>query len=68
MGLATSGPVFSEFRTMALSESTTLRPFGKNRFGTRVRIYNGLRRIDIRTELVNEEAFVRYRAVFPRLL
>jgi alpha-mannosidase len=68
LGTTTSGPVFSEFHTMALSESTTLRPFGKNQFGTRVRVYNDLRRIDIRTELENEEAHVRYRAIFPTTL
>jgi len=57
-GEVISGPVFSEYFTPA-------RPFGKNQFGTRVRLYNGLRRIDIRTQLTNQEAFVRYRALFP---
>jgi alpha-mannosidase len=56
-GVAADGPVFSEFRIT--------HPFGKNQFGTRVRLYNGLRRIDISTDLVNQEEFVRYRAVFP---
>jgi alpha-mannosidase len=56
-GAATSGAVFSEFHIK--------HPFGKNQFATRVRLYKGLRRIDIRTELVNEEEFVRYRAIFP---
>ena len=51
------GPVFSEFRIT--------HPFGKNQFGTRVRLYRGLRRIDVSTDLVNQEEFVRYRAVFP---
>ena len=50
------GPVFSEFHIT--------HPLGKNEFGTRVRIYQGLQRIDIRTELVNQEEFVRYRALF----
>lgn len=64
--VATSGSVFSEYHTM-LSDIAinTLRPFGKNQFGTRVRVYKGLRRIDITTELVNQEPFVRYRAAFP---
>jgi alpha-mannosidase len=56
-GATTSGPVFSEFRIR--------HPLGKNQFATHVRIYSGLSRIDISTELVNEEEFVRYRAVFP---
>ncbi len=56
-GATTEGPVFSEFHIS--------HPFGKNHFGTRVRLYHGVRRIDIRTELVNQEEFVRYRAVFP---
>ena len=58
-GAATDGPVFSEFHIT--------HPFGKNQFATRVRLYNGLRRIDISTELVNQEEFVRYRAVFPTI-
>ncbi len=56
-GTAADGPVFSEFHIT--------HPFGKNQFGTRVRLYNGLRRIDISTEIENQEEFVRYRAVFP---
>jgi alpha-mannosidase len=51
------GPVFSEFHIT--------HPLGKNQFGTRVRIYQGLKRIDISTELTNQEEFVRYRALFP---
>ena len=60
-GAVTSGPVFSEYRL-------NLRPFAQNQFATRVRIYNGLRRIDIKTELVNQEKFVRYRVLFPTTL
>lgn len=56
-GATSSGAVFSEFHIA--------HPFGKNHFATRVRIYNGMRRIDISTELVNQEEFVRYRALFP---
>ena len=56
-GVATSGPVFSEFHIA--------HPFGKNQFATRVRIYNGIRRIDVSTDLVNEEEFVRYRVMLP---
>jgi alpha-mannosidase len=56
-GATSSGPVFSEFHIK--------HPFGKNQFGTRVRVYNGLHRIDISTDLVNQEEFVRYRVVFP---
>ena len=47
------------------SEFHIAHPFGKNQFATRVRIYNGIRRIDVSTDLVNEEEFVRYRVLFP---
>jgi alpha-mannosidase len=56
-GSTNEGAVFSEFRIR--------HALGKNHFATRVRLYRGLRRIDISTELVNEEELVRYRAVFP---
>ena len=56
-GVTNSGPVFSEFHIA--------HPFGKNQFATNVRMYNGLRRIDFSTNLVNQEEFVRYRVVFP---
>jgi alpha-mannosidase len=56
-GRVTHGPVFSEFHVA--------RPFGSGRFATRVRLYQGLRRIDITTRLVNGEKYVRYQALFP---
>ena len=56
-GAAEAGPVFSEF--------SAAHPFGNGAFSTRVRLYAGLRRIDIRTQLVNNEKFVRYQALFP---
>jgi alpha-mannosidase len=56
-GSTTQGPVYSEFHIS--------HPFGKNQFATRVRMYNGLRRIEIATDLVNQEEFVRYRVLFP---
>ena len=37
----------------------------KGQFATTVRLYAGLRRIDIRTKIVNQEQFTRYRALFP---
>ena len=52
------GPVVSEFKVA--------HPFGKKgSFATTVRLYAGLRRIDIRTRIVNDETFVRYRVLFP---
>jgi alpha-mannosidase len=51
------GPVFSEF--------STSRPFTNGTFSTRIRVYAGLRRVDIQTELVNNEKWVRYQALFP---
>jgi len=44
------------------------RPFGTGQHATRVRLYAGLPRIDIVTDLLNREERVRYRAVFPTTL
>lgn len=52
-----SGPVMTEF--------SSSHPLGKNLFSTRIRVYPGIRRIDIHTEILNEEPFVRYRVLFP---
>ncbi|NCO39688.1 MAG: hypothetical protein COZ06_10895 [Armatimonadetes bacterium CG_4_10_14_3_um_filter_66_18] len=57
-GCLTNGAVFSEF---AVSH-----PFGdKGSFSTRVRVCAGLRRVEVHTRLVNNDEFVRYRALFP---
>ncbi len=56
-GSVVAGPVFSEFNVT--------HPFGNGTFATNVRLYAGLRRIDIRTQIVNNEKFVRYQALFP---
>jgi hypothetical protein len=56
-GTIVRGPVFSELRVS--------HPFGNRSFTTRVRLYNDLRRVDITTELVNNEKFVRYQVLFP---
>ncbi|MBI3920433.1 MAG: hypothetical protein HY318_03355 [Armatimonadetes bacterium] len=57
-GSVTTGPVVSEFKVA--------HPFGTNgHFSTTVRLYAGLRRIDIRSQLLNNDEFVRYRALFP---
>ncbi len=57
-GTVSRGPVVSEFKVA--------HPFGtKGSFATTVRLYAGLRRIDIRTQIVNQEQFVRYRVLFP---
>jgi alpha-mannosidase len=50
------GPVFSEFQVA--------RPFGPGRFTTAVRLYGGLRRIEVTTRLVNAEKYVRYQVLF----
>jgi alpha-mannosidase len=52
-----TGPVLSEFQVT--------RPFGSGRFATTVRLYNGLRRIEVTTRLVNNEKYVRYQVLFP---
>ena len=51
------GPVFSEFRVA--------KPFDTGSFATAVRLYEGLRRVEVATSLVNNEKFVRYQALFP---
>lgn len=51
------GPVFSEF--------SVEHPFsGQGNFKTVVRLYAGLRRIDISTKILNNDQFVRYRVLF----
>jgi alpha-mannosidase len=56
-GEITVGPVFSEFHIHHL--------FGDDSFSTRVRVYSGVRRIDIETTILNNDKFVRYRMVLP---
>lgn len=57
-GKVTCGPVLSEF--------TVEHPFSeKGHFRTTVRVYAGLRRVEIRTTILNHDASVRYRALFP---
>lgn len=53
-------------RGVVYSEYSVTRPYGASgEFGTRVRVYADLGRVDIRTRIRNEEEFVRYRALFP---
>lgn len=56
-GKVTVGTVFSEFEVA--------HPFDTGHFATRVRVYHGLPRIDVRTKLVNNEKLVRYQVQFP---
>src|SRR5262245_16048611 len=56
-GRKREGSVFSEY--------SVSHPFGSGQFTTMVRVYQGIRRVDIRTQLLNEDKFVRYRALFP---
>jgi alpha-mannosidase len=56
-GTVTRGPVYSEF--------SVSHPFTNGTFATTVRLYSGLRRIDIRTQILNNTKYVRYRALFP---
>ena len=52
-GVVTHGPVFSEFTG------------ADGRFSTRIRLYAGLRRVEIQSRLLNQDRHVRYRACFP---
>ena len=56
-GSVRRGPVFSEFHSE--------HPFGKGQFATTVRLYHDLRRIEVRTQLLNNDKWVRYQALFP---
>jgi alpha-mannosidase len=56
-GWGAGGPVMAELGVQA--------PFGDGRFARRIRLYAGLPRIDLITELTNQQRFVRYRNVFP---
>jgi alpha-mannosidase len=56
-GWAGGGPVMAEMRVQG--------PFGDGQLATHIRLYSGLPRIEITTELVNQQPFVRYRNVFP---
>jgi alpha-mannosidase len=56
-GALRTGPVFSEF--------TVSRPFDTGTYAATVRIHEGLRRIDCRVRLINNEKYVRYQALFP---
>ncbi len=57
-GAVTRGPVYSEV-------AVEHRFGGEGSFATRVRLYAGVRRIELRTTLVNQTKFVRYQALFP---
>lgn len=49
-----------------MQEITVAHPFGEHSsFQTTIRLYAGLPRIEVHTEIVNHDEFVRYRAVFP---
>jgi alpha-mannosidase len=56
-GETNPGPVYSEFKIS--------HPFGGGSFATTVRLYAGIRRIDFKTEILNNDKLVRYRALFP---
>lgn len=57
-GTFTRGPVMSEF--------IAAHPLGaKGRFQTTVRVYAGVRRIEIQTKIINQDTAVRYRVLFP---
>ena len=56
-GFTAPGPVYSEF--------SLDHPFGEGSFATTVRVYPGMRRIDVHTQLVNNDKYVRYRVLFP---
>jgi alpha-mannosidase len=56
-GWGAGGPVMAELGVQG--------PFSDGRFARRIRLYAGLPRVDIITELTNQQRFVRYRDIFP---
>jgi alpha-mannosidase len=52
-------------RGAVLSEFQVAHPIGNSDFATRVRLYAGLKRVDIQTTFVNREKYVRYQVLFP---
>ena len=57
-GVVRRGPV--------LSELSVAHPLGEQgAFRTTVRVYAGLRRVEVRTHILNNDRFVRYRVLFP---
>lgn len=57
-GKLVTGPVFSEFEVR--------HPFGeKGQFQSRIRLARGARRIELSTDIVNQDKYVRYQAIFP---
>jgi alpha-mannosidase len=56
-GWGAGGPVMAELGVQG--------PFSDGRFARRIRLYAGLPRVDLITELTNQQRFVRYRNVFP---
>ncbi len=66
--LLSTGPSGSESsveRGPVVSEVRVSHPFGGGTFATRVRLISGVHRVDITTELVNNEKYVRYQVLFP---
>jgi alpha-mannosidase len=58
-GIVHQGPVFSEYKL------APHRFCADGALSTNIRIYNGLRRIEICTQILNNEKFVRYQVIFP---
>lgn len=56
-GSLRDGPLMAEF--------TISHPFDSGWIRSRARVYEGIERIDLRTELTNNERYVRYRILFP---
>ena len=59
-GTVRRGPVFSEVQVQ--------HPLGSNTLTTTVRLYQGLRRLDFQTTILNRDKFVRYRLLVPTSL
>ena len=56
-GSLRGGSVFSELQVA--------HPFDDGSFATTIRLYQGVRRVEFETTLVNKQKYVRYQALFP---
>jgi alpha-mannosidase len=64
----TEGKDGAIIRTPVYSEFKVSHPFGNGSFSTRIRLYAGVHRVDIQTEITNNDKLVRYQALFPTSL
>lgn len=68
LSVAESGEVGKSTKGDAYEEVAVVHALGTGKFATRVRLTRGVKRIDIETDLANNEKHVRYQVLFPTSL